>query len=61
MNRTIKDATVKRYHYDTHDQLKAHLDDFVEPTTSPDDSRPSKASRPTNSSANSGQNEPEQI
>jgi transposase InsO family protein len=29
MNRTIKDATVKRYHYDSHDQLNAHLDDFV--------------------------------
>ena len=26
MNRTIKEATVKRYHYDTHNQLKAHLD-----------------------------------
>jgi hypothetical protein len=29
MNRTIKDATVKRYLYDTHDQLKAHLTDFL--------------------------------
>jgi hypothetical protein len=29
MNRTIKDATVKRYHYDNHDQLHRHLDDFV--------------------------------
>lgn len=29
MNRTIKDATVKRYHYDSHDQLERHLDDFV--------------------------------
>jgi len=29
MNRTIKDATVKRYHYDSHDQLVRHLDDFV--------------------------------
>jgi transposase-like protein len=29
MNRTIKDATVKRYHYDSHDQLARHLDDFV--------------------------------
>ena len=29
MNRTIKDATVKRYHYDSHDQLRQHLDDFV--------------------------------
>jgi transposase InsO family protein len=29
MNRTIKDATVKRYHYDSHDQLRRHLGDFV--------------------------------
>jgi len=29
MNRTIKDATVKRFHYDSHDQLRRHLDDFV--------------------------------
>ncbi|SDZ54886.1 Integrase core domain-containing protein [Jannaschia faecimaris] len=29
MNRTIKDATVKRYHYDSHDQLRAHLADFM--------------------------------
>jgi hypothetical protein len=29
MNRTIKDATVKRYHYDSHDQLQQHLADFV--------------------------------
>ena len=25
MNRTLKDATVKRYFYETHDQLRAHL------------------------------------
>jgi transposase InsO family protein len=30
MNRTIKDATVKRYHYESHDQLKKHLSDFVQ-------------------------------
>ena len=24
-NRTLKDATVRRYHYDDHDQLRAHL------------------------------------
>ena len=30
MNRTIKEATVKRYHYDSHDQLRRHLADFVE-------------------------------
>jgi transposase InsO family protein len=29
MNRTIKDATVKRFHYDDHDQLKRHLADFI--------------------------------
>ena len=29
MNRTIKDATVKRFHYDDHEQLRRHLIDFV--------------------------------
>jgi IS30 family transposase len=29
MNRTIKDATVKRYHYDDHAQLEQHLADFI--------------------------------
>jgi transposase InsO family protein len=29
MNRTIKDATVKRYFYDTHGELRMHLADFV--------------------------------
>ncbi len=29
MNRTIKDATVKRYHYDDHAQLERHLTDFI--------------------------------
>lgn len=29
MNRTIKDATVKRFPYDDHDQLQRHLDDFI--------------------------------
>jgi hypothetical protein len=29
MNRTIKQATVKRFFYDTHEQLKAHLSDFI--------------------------------
>ena len=30
MNRTIKDATVKRYHYESHDQLRRHLAAFVQ-------------------------------
>jgi transposase InsO family protein len=29
MNRTIKDATVKRFHYDDHAQLERHLADFI--------------------------------
>jgi transposase InsO family protein len=30
MNRTIKDATTKRYHYGSHDQLEAHLELFLD-------------------------------
>ena len=29
MNRTLKEATVKRYYYETHNQLRSHLADFV--------------------------------
>ncbi len=29
MNRTIKEATVRRYYYDAHGQPRPHLDDFV--------------------------------
>ena len=30
MNRTLKDATVRRYHYSTHQQLKEHLSAFLD-------------------------------
>ena len=30
MNRTIKEATVKRFHYDDHAQLRRHLVDFMD-------------------------------
>jgi transposase InsO family protein len=30
MNRTLKDATVKRYHYETHEQLETHLQLFLD-------------------------------
>ncbi len=30
INRTIKDATVKRYHYASHDELRQHLQLFVD-------------------------------
>lgn len=29
MNRTIREATVKRFHYEAHDQLRTHLADFL--------------------------------
>ena len=29
MNRTIKEATVRRFHYESHDQLRGHLADFI--------------------------------
>ena len=29
MNRTIKEATVRRYHYGSHDQLRIHLGNFI--------------------------------
>ena len=29
MNRTIKEATVRAFHYETHDQLRKHLDAFI--------------------------------
>ena len=29
MNRTIKEATVERFHYDSHDQLRIHLGDLM--------------------------------
>jgi len=30
MNRTIKEATVRRYYYDCHDRLRAHLANFLD-------------------------------
>ena len=29
MSRTLKDATVKRFHYDSHDQLRTRLSDYM--------------------------------
>jgi len=29
MNRTLKEATVQRYYYESHEQLRAHLADFL--------------------------------
>jgi transposase InsO family protein len=30
MNRTLKEATVRRYHYETHDRLREHLKTFLD-------------------------------
>jgi transposase InsO family protein len=58
MNRTIKEATVKRYHHDSHRQLKSHLTDFIGAYNYGRRLKTSKASRPTNTSAKSGQTSP---
>jgi transposase InsO family protein len=29
MNRTLKEATMQRYHYESHEQLRQHLADFL--------------------------------
>jgi transposase InsO family protein len=55
MNRTIKDATVKRFHYDSHEQLRRQLRTSSPPTTSPAASSGCAASHPTNLSAKHGQ------
>ena len=55
MNRTIKDATVKRYHYESHDQLVRHLANFVAAYNFARRLKTLNGSPPTSSSANNGQ------
>src|SRR3546814_10404857 len=55
MNRTIKEATVKRFHYDDHGQLRRHLADFLDAYNFARRLKTSRASHPTNTSANAGQ------
>ena len=33
MNRTLKDATVRRYHYGSHDDLRGHVQLFLDAYT----------------------------
>ena len=54
MNRTIKDATVKRYHDDSHHQLRRHLQDFIDADLSGASSNRRKGLPGTNTSANAG-------
>ena len=62
MNRTIKDATVKRFHYDSHDQLRRHLRRLRRRLQfRPQAQDPARASRHTSSSANAWTVEPERF
>ncbi|KMK67255.1 integrase family protein [Puniceibacterium sp. IMCC21224] len=54
MNRTIKDANVKRFHCDIHAKLRTHLANFMTAYNYARGSRYSAASRHTNTSAKSG-------
>ena len=53
MNRTLKEAAVKRFHYETYDELRAHLADFVSAYNFAKRLKTltAKASRPANTSA----------
>jgi hypothetical protein len=61
MNRTIKDATVKRFHYDDHDSCARTSRTSWQPTTSHAGSRRSAGSRPTNTSARIWTSEPDRF
>ncbi|BCH62167.1 hypothetical protein RvVAR0630_pl03090 (plasmid) [Agrobacterium vitis] len=54
MNRTIKDATVKRFYYDDQEQLRTHLQSFSTAYNFARRLKTLKGSHPTNSSANNG-------
>ncbi len=58
MNRTIKEATVRRYHYDSHDQLRQHLADFVAAYNFARRLKTLEVSHPMMPSAPPGQNSP---
>lgn len=55
MNRTIKEATVKRYHYDSHAQLTVHLYDFIDAYNYGRRQKTLCGLTPMSSSANPGQ------
>src|SRR6056297_2260079 len=54
MNQTIKDATVKRYHYDTHEQLRSHPADFLDAYNFAHRLKTLNGLRPTSTSAKFG-------
>ena len=54
MNRTLKEATVKRYHYESHDQLRTHLQLFLDAYNHARRLKTLRGLRPTNSYSRSG-------
>ena len=58
MNRTIKEATVQRYYYETHEQLRSHLADFVTAYNFARRLKTLLGLLPTNTSVTSGQKSP---
>lgn len=58
MNRTITEASVKRFHDEPHDELRSHLADFVSADNFAKRLKTLKALTPTSSSARPGQKSP---
>ena len=54
MNQTIKKATVQQYHYDNHEQLQQHLDNFVSACNFSQRLKTLKGLPPENLSVNAG-------
>jgi hypothetical protein len=46
MSRTLKEATLQRYYYESHQQLRQHLANFLAAIISPGGSKPSAAWHP---------------
>jgi transposase InsO family protein len=61
MNRTLKDATVKRYDYDSHQQLKEHLYNFLNAYNFAKRLKPLHGRTPSEYIINCWQKEPERL
>jgi transposase InsO family protein len=58
MNRTLKEATVRRYHYETHAQLREHLEAFLNAYNFAKRLKTLRGLTPTSTSAKLGQTSP---
>jgi len=57
----IIEAAVKRFHYETHDQLRQHLGDFIDAYNFARRLKALSGLTPTNTTAKSGQKEPDRF